>query len=165
MPGRPHLTALLPARRAAAALVPLLLLGACGESAVDLGSPTLAEGSADACAALLEELPDAVADQSRRAVAPADVPGAAWGDPAITLVCGVPRPKGFTRTSMCTTVDDVDWYVPEEQLEQQGDLVMTLVNREQFVEVRMPAEYWPPATTLADLGPAVSTLESTGSCY
>ena len=77
----------------------------------------------------------------------------------------MPKPDGFDRTSICTTVDDVDWYVPEAQLEQQGDLVMTLVNREQYVEVRMPAEYWPPATTLADLGPAVSTLPATGSCY
>ena len=154
------------ARRIAAGATPLLLLAACGESAVDLAVPDLEPNAARSCAALVETRPEQVADQPRRDVEPADVPGAAWGDPAIELVCGVPKPEGFTRTSICTTVDDVDWYVPEEQLEQQGDLVMTLVNREQYVEVRMPAEYWPPATTLADLGPAVSSaLEATGSCY
>ena len=148
-----------------ATAAPILVLAACGESAVELAAPDLEPDAAQACAALLDELPEQVADQPRRDVEPADVAGAAWGDPAIELVCGVPKPDGFDRTSICTTVDDVDWYVPEAQLEQQGDLVMTLVNREQYVEVRMPAEYWPPATTLADLGPAVSTLEATGSCY
>ena len=171
MPGRPHLTGPhLPrpvrVRRLLAGAAPLLLLAACGGSTVELNAPELEPDAAEACARLLDELPEAVADQPRREVEPADVAGAAWGDPAIELVCGVPRPEGFTRTSICTTVDDVDWYVPEEQLQQQGDLVMTLVNREQHVEVRMPAEYWPPATTLADLGPAVSSaLDATGSCY
>jgi hypothetical protein len=166
VPGRPHLT--LPARphRLSWCIGPLFLLVSCGESAVELDAPELDQDAARACATLVEELPEQVADQDRRTVEPSDAPGAAWGDPAIELVCGVPKPDGFTRTSICTTVDGVDWYVPEEQLEQEGDLVMTLVNREQYVEVRMPAAYWPPATTLADLGQAISTtLDATGSCY
>ena len=79
-----------------------------------------------------------------------------------------PGPEGFNRTSSCTTVNGVDWFIPEEQLEspEPVELTMTTVNREQVVEVRMPAEHWPPATTLADLSSVVArSTEATGSCY
>jgi hypothetical protein len=121
-----------------------------------------------ACKALLAELPAAVADQESRAVTPSDAWAAAWGDPPIVLTCGVARPHGFDRTSTCTTVNGVDWFLPEEQLDSESpvDLTMTTVNRAEHVEVRLPAEYWPPATALADLSDAVrTTTEKTGSCY
>jgi len=144
----------------------LLTLVACSPATVTLEAPDLTAEAARSCQALVVALPETVADQARRDVAPADVLGAAWGDPAIELVCGVGSPDAFDRTSTCTTVNDVDWFIPEEQLDEQGDLTMTVVNREQYVEVRMPAEHWPPADTLADLADAVKqTLPSTGTCY
>jgi hypothetical protein len=108
-----------------------------------------------ACGRLLDELPNKVADQLRRPVVPADALAAAWGDPAIVLRCGVTRPAGFDRASSCVTVDEVDWFIPEEQLERPGDLTMTTVKREQHVEVVVPEEHWPPGTTLADLSDVV----------
>ncbi len=132
---------------------------------VDAPEPTAADRVP--CRRLLDALPDAVADQQARTVQPADAWGAAWGDPPIVLTCGGPRPAGFTRTSSCTTVNGVDWFIPEEQLgtSEPTDLTMTTVYREQYVEVRLPKEYWPPATTLADLSRAVrKNVAATGGC-
>jgi len=119
-----------------------------------------------ACSELLARLPVALADQPRRDVIPADAPGAAWGDPAITLVCGVGVPAGFDDVSSCLRVSGVDWYVPTEQLEAQGDLTMTTVYREVSVEVHLPAAYFPPATALADLAkPVRRSIPATDECF
>jgi hypothetical protein len=136
----------------------LLGLTACGAGAVTIDAPAPDEADRRPCRDLIDALPDAVADQPRREVEPADAWGAAWGDPAIVLTCGVPAPAGFSKVEGCTSVNDVDWFIPIEQLEANGerDLTMTTVLREQHVEVVMPGVYWPPATTLADLSSAVS---------
>ena len=122
--------------------------------------------TARACAALVDALPDEVADQPRRDVDSGDGYGAAWGDPAIELRCGVPRPNGFGRASECQSVNGVDWYVPEsQQTGRPEDIVMTSVGRTVNVEVRIPATYWPPVNTMVDLGAAVKkTLRSVKPC-
>ena len=134
---------------------------------VEADAPSPAAADRDACRSLHEALPEQVADQDSRPVEPETDWAAAWGDPAIVLTCGGPPAEGFKRTSTCTTVNGVDWFIPEEQLEspEAVELTMTTVNREPVVEVLMPAEYWPPATTLADLSSAVArSTEATGSC-
>ena len=110
------------------------------------------------CDELLDDLPDTVADQERRPVSPAGAAGAAWGDPAIVLTCGVGEPEGYVPEGPCTVVDDVDWYIPEEQLLASGsaDLTMTTLFRPVNVEVFLPSEHWPPATALADLSQVVA---------
>ena len=65
----------------------------------------------------------------------------------------------------CTTVEGIDWYVPTTEQEVQGDLTMTTVHREPVVEVRLPAEHWPPAATLVDVADTVRQhTERTGRC-
>ena len=162
---------------AAAALLACSLPGCSGEptaggsaTAPPPDEPVLLEVPAGevtaACSELLARLPVAVADQGRREVTPPDVPGAAWGDPPITLVCGVEEPAGFDDVASCLTVNGVDWYVPTEQLEAQGDLTMTTVNRRVSVEVQLPAAYFPPAATLADLArPVRRSIPATGHCF
>jgi hypothetical protein len=119
-----------------------------------------------ACTTLLARLPAAVADQGRRDVTPPGAPGAAWGDPAITLVCGVDKPAGFNDVASCLTVDGVDWYIPTKQLEANGDLTMTTVKRAVSVEVQLPAAYFPPATALADLArPVRRSIPASGHCF
>ena len=138
----------------------------CGSGAVPVEDTAPQGRAATACGDLVDDLPPQVADQAVREVSPADAPAAAWGDPAIVLRCGVDVPSGFTDTSTCTTVDGVDWYIPEAQLQAGGDLTMTSVNRDVSVEVELPEEYFPPATALADLAPAVSgATEATGECF
>lgn len=141
-------------------------LSACGTGPVELDAPDLSPADATTCRQLLDALPETVADQPRREISPEEALGAAWGDPAITLVCGVGTPAGFDDVAVCTSVNGVDWYLPEEQLEEGGDLTMTAVKRAVYVEVRLPEDYFPPATTLADLAPAITaTVPATGTCY
>ena len=156
------------ARLAATGAALALLVGCSSDlGPVEVDAPPPAPQDRDPCRRLLGSLPELVADQEARSVAPDDALAAAWGDPAIVLTCGVGRPEGFKRISTCTTVNGVDWFIPEEQLDvsEPVDLTMTTVNREQYVEVRLPAEYWPPATALADLsGPVARSIETTGAC-
>ena len=175
MSGRAHLRTVPittrrrpPPRRAGAvacALASVLLAAGCSDT-VSLDAPTLSGPDARACAALVAALPDRVADQPQREVDAGDGYGVAWGDPAIELRCGVPRPKDLTRTAACQMANGVGWFVPEEQ--QTGgpaDITMTTVGRAQYVEVQVPEEYFPPVTAMVDLGPALKqTIRSVRPC-
>ncbi len=149
----------------------MLLAGCSGGAAApsDTAPVTLdpPEGTVPAvCDELLARLPLVLADQRRRDVSPEQAPGAAWGAPPITLTCGVEEPAGFDEVASCLTVSGVDWFIPTEQLEAQGDLTMTTVNREVHVEVQLPAAYFPPATALADLAkPVRRSIPATGECF
>jgi hypothetical protein len=148
-------------------LAGLTVLAACGPGRVGVDDPEPSGENAAACAALIEALPESVADQLRRSTEPADAPAAAWGNPPIVLTCGVGAPKDFTPESSCLTVNGVDWHIPEEQLDsiEKVDLTMTVVNRAQHVEVVLPHDYAPPAATLADLAkPIKHTIKRTGRC-
>jgi Protein of unknown function (DUF3515) len=143
----------------------LTLSSGCSDT-VSLDAPSPRAADARTCAALLDALPQRVADQQRRDVDPGGGYGAAWGDPPIELRCGVPRPKGLDAFAQCQTVNGVDWYIPEsQQTGQPQQITMTTVGRAQYVEVRIPADYFPPATTMVELGPAVKqTIREVRPC-
>jgi hypothetical protein len=144
-----------------------LLAGGCGAAGnVPIDSPELSGGDAAACRDLVQALPDSVSDQQRRSVDPDDAFGAAWGDPAIVLRCGVPKPEGFDEFATCQEANGVGWFVPEEQIEdQQADVVMTTIGFEQNVEVTVPATYRPPAAAMVDLAEAIkSTIRQVSPC-
>ena len=153
-------------RRTATACVVLLLAGCSGPVSVE--SPAATGADARACSALVKALPDRVADQDRREVRSqkGSARTAAWGDPAIELRCGVPRPRGFDKFSGCQEANGVDWYIPESQ--QKGQpvaITMTTVGRAQNVEVSLPADYFPPVEAMVDLAPAVKrTLRKVDPC-
>jgi hypothetical protein len=144
----------------------LALLAGCGSGTVRVESPTLHGADASACRALVAALPDRVADQDRRPVEPGDAYAAAWGDPAIVLRCGVGRPAGFDAFSTCQETDGVGWFIPEDQITgSPADITMTTIGRTQNVEVRIPADYFPPATTMVDLAPAIkATIREVKPC-
>jgi len=134
----------------------VVVTSGCGSGDVQIDSPALKGADAAACASLVNSLPEAVSDQQRRAVEPEDAYGASWGDPAIVLRCGVSMPTGFDKFATCQVTNDVGWFVPEEQIEDQGaDVVMTTVGFEQNVEVTVPAVYRPPAAAMVDLADAI----------
>jgi hypothetical protein len=133
----------------------LVVAGGC-TSTVEVDGPDLSGSDAAACADLVDALPDRVADQLRRPVEPDDRAGAAWGDPAIVLRCGVPEPPGSDELSTCQVTDGVAWFIPDEQITGQAvDIVMTTIGRSPGVEVRIPADYFPPAATMVDVGASV----------
>jgi hypothetical protein len=98
-------------------------------------------------------------------VTPDDGWAAAWGDPPVVLRCGVGVPAEFDAVAPCTTVDDVDWYLPDEPPDEVSEVTMTTVYREPAVEVVLPVEHWPPANTMVDLAPVLEEhTERTGRC-
>jgi hypothetical protein len=157
-----------PLRRAGAvacALASAALATGCSDT-VSLDAPSLSGAGARACAALVDALPDQVADQPQREVDAGAGYGAAWGDPAIELRCGIARPRELTSAAACQVANGVGWFVPEsQQTGRPEDITMTTVGRAQYVEVRVPEEYFPPTTAMVDLGPALKrTIRSVRPC-
>ena len=144
----------------------VLLLGGCSRTVSLDDAPALSGAAARTCAALVKALPDRVSDQPRRKADTGDGYAAAWGDPAIELRCGVPKPAGLTPASACQTTNGVDWFVPPSQVTgRPTDVTMTTVGRSVYVEVRVPEDYFPPATAMVDLAHAVkSTTRSVRPC-
>jgi hypothetical protein len=156
-----------PAARLAVASCLAALLATSGCSgAVGVDAPRLSGAAARDCRARVDALPDRVADLDRRDVDTGGGYGAAWGDPAIVLRCGVGRPAGFDAVSQCQTANGVDWFIPDDQLRgQRVDTTMTAVGRSRTVEVRVPAQYLPPVAAMVDLGPALKrTLREVKPC-
>lgn len=81
-------------RRPPLGLLVAALATACSSGSPALGPVTLpprATGTDLAvCAAVVSALPQSLEGQARRVTRPSPTTTAAWGDPAITLVCGVP---------------------------------------------------------------------------
>jgi hypothetical protein len=99
----------------------------------------------------MADLPMTVLDGQRRKVEPGRR-SAAWGDPAITLRCGVEKPPKLTAASPCYEVNGVGWFAEEAS----GGYLFTTIGRTTFVEVGVPSEYAPEANALVDLAATVS---------
>jgi uncharacterized protein DUF3515 len=155
----------LPARPAVAAVgVACVLLTACGGgssctggrrgAAVALAPPRPATSAARYCAALARRLPARMGGQRRRAVRPPSPLTAAWGDPAITLRCGVPRPATLTPTTELTVVNGVAWF-PQPPGAATPTL-FTAVGRDAYVELAIPASYAPAGPILVAVSNAIA---------
>ena len=142
-----------PAGRTCAALVVLLgvLAGSACAGPVALPEPEPDEAGRAVCTDLLAALPDQVLRSTRRPTDPG-VLTTAWGDPPITLRCGVEAPPGLGPSSECLEVNGVGWF--NEPAE--GGVLFTTVGRAVFVEVGVPHEYAPEVSPLVDLADAVS---------
>lgn len=120
----------------------LLLLAVAGCSSTDAAAtitvPTPTEKTAALCASLDGELPKDVAGHERRDPQPQSELTAAWGDSAIVLRCGTPRPAKMTDPGEDgVSVDDVAWLVEKQQ---DGGYRFTTGLRLAYVEVTLDAE-------------------------
>jgi hypothetical protein len=141
---------------AGVALVCLLLAAStagCGDVSVD--NPAVPSSQRAACRALVHALPAKVDGLKQRSVSGSPY-AAAWGDPAIVLRCGVGVPQGFTKFSLCQSVDGVGWFAPESAASDQSvDAVLTTVDRLPRVELQVPAKWRPPAAAMVDVARTV----------
>ena len=129
------------------------VLSGCG--AVQIDSEDVSAADKRACTALVEDVPHRVSERPRRETDGSPL-GAAWGDPAIVLRCGVGTPEDYDPTSPCTRVNGVDWFAPEDAISDQGeDVVLTTIGRKPNVEVFVPADYRPPNATMVDLAEVI----------
>ena len=156
--------------RGAVACVLLVGTAACANPPVSIDTPRLDDADREACQALVDDLPERMAGEERRLVSPAAALGAAWGDPAIVLRCGVPEPTDFTDTSTCVEADGVGWYVPDSVLladDESLDVTMTAVGYRPRVQVVVPGDYRPEgfSDTAATVGRLVDEhLEKVQDC-
>jgi hypothetical protein len=138
----------------------LLALGVGGCSrTVTMTDPTPAAGVREQCAAVMAALPTTVLDQPRRTVEPGTL-SAAWGDPTITLKCGVPKPPTLGDASECFEVNGVGWFAEEAD----GGYLFTTIGRSAYVQLGVPTDYAPEANALVDVAEAVKTIPLERAC-
>ncbi len=136
----------------------LVATTACGPfgGGVDVPATTVSGADRAACQRVIDALPDTVADQKRRDTTGNPL-GAAWGDPAIVLRCGVGSPASLGLFAQCQVANGLGWYVPVAGMNDQShDVVMTTIERRPRVEVVLPAQYRPPSTAMVDLAKAIT---------
>ena len=110
-------------------------------------------GTTTYCIEVENSAPVSVADQLVRETNPSDSGTVAWGDPAITLTCGVARPDALTATSQLISINGIDW-LPEELTKGQR---FTSTNTPEYVQVDVPKNYEPAGNALIDLAEALAT--------
>ena len=103
-----------------------------------------APGTQDQCANVVVGLPETLQGQGKRAVK--GHPGSlAYGDPPVTVVCGVPRPAGLDSATNLTAVNGVTWTTTvDTDTTAYGlpgrNVLWVAVDREVYVAVAVPTE-------------------------
>jgi Protein of unknown function (DUF3515) len=130
---------------------------------VQLSAPQLPAADAQACQAVTAQLPASVRNLPARKVSAGPEQNAAYGDPAITLECGVAQPK------MCETItpgqtgcvpldadllvmNGVCWYGEDGPATK----LFTTMDRATPVRVSVPASYDQPAQWANEFSDAVA---------
>ena len=104
------------------------------------------------CAQLVDRLPTHLGGHRSRVVDPPSPLTHAWGDPAIVLRCGVPKPAGYSRTSVNSTdVDGVLWF----QQVTRDSVRWTAVRRQVNIELTVPTSYPAQGGFLVEIGDAI----------
>ncbi|MEW2633240.1 DUF3515 domain-containing protein [Streptomyces sp. NPDC048389] len=137
-----------------------VLVAAAGCSSTDASAPIAVPSppaeEAALCRALDGELPDSVDGHDRDDPEPSSELTAGWGDAAIVLRCGVPRPTGMSDPQgQGVDVDGVNWLLEEREAGPR----FTTTYRETYVEVTLGASYMHDIGPLTDLaGPVKKTV-------
>lgn len=119
---------------------------------VQMAAPKLAPRPAEVCLAVTSQLPTKVRDLAARKVSAGPEQNAAYGEPALTVACGVAQPRtcaslddsGSGCVPMDTelmTMNRVCWYAEE----QAAATIFTTMDREVPVQVTVPKQYAQPA--------------------
>ena len=144
------------------ALVLLITAAGCS-SADDSASAAVPSPGAKAgqlCRNLDKVLPAKVDGESREDPSPASALTAGWGDPAIILRCGVPRPpkmldpkvaEGRDPDAVAGGVEGVKWLMEKQD---GGGYRFTTASRLAYVEVTVPKDR-DSSGVLIDLAPAI----------
>ena len=130
-----------------------LLLMACS-GPVEIDPPDLSADDQEACESFADDLPATLNGEKPVETEPKEALGGAYGDPAMAVICGVDVPDGFDAGSECEEANQVGWYAPPEQYDDQSaDVTIFAVTHRPLVELRLPAEYRPNglAAALAEL--------------
>jgi hypothetical protein len=131
-------------------------------AAVPMAAPPLADRPATVCRALVSQLPATIRDLAQRPVLGGAEQNAAYGDPAVTVACGVPAPS-VPPTDDVWVVNQICWHPTD----RPDAVVLTTVDREVPVQVTVPRAYsqplqWaaPISSSLVAAVPAAKTVPS-----
>jgi hypothetical protein len=114
---------------------------------VQVAAPKLTARAAEVCLAVTSQLPTALRDLPARKVSAGPEQNAAYGEPPITVACGLPQPAMCTTLTVsggCVPLDTellnmnaVCWYADQ----QSGQTAFTTMDREVPVTVTVPTSY------------------------
>ena len=146
----------------------LLVVAGCAEEPVSVSTPDVGPSVRAACERFLADVPAELAGEPERELADDSALGAAWGDPAIVLTCGVDLPADFDRFAECIEANGVGWFVPEEAgADQSATAVVTAAGYRPVVQASVPGDYRPEgiASVMAELAaPVEEHLELVEPC-
>jgi hypothetical protein len=145
-------TKVTPAARSAAPAPSVTQPAILPAAPVRMAAPELAARPAEVCLAVTSQLPAKVRDLAARKVSAGPEQNAAWGEPALTVACGVTQPEmcaSLDQTgSGCVPMDTelmnmnrVCWFADE----QPDATTFTTMDREVAVRVTVPKQYAQPA--------------------
>ncbi|WP_051552102.1 DUF3515 domain-containing protein [Nocardioides sp. URHA0020] len=142
--------------RGVVACAVVLLATGCSSGPPEISTPRLSAAAAQSCRDLVADLPDRLADEDSVEVAGDTAYGAAWGDPAIVLTCGVAA-VDLTDLPGCTEVDGIGWLLPQDEAGGDRDATFTADGYRPRVRLEVPEDYLPEqgAAALADLAPVL----------
>ncbi|PYF96306.1 Protein of unknown function [Georgenia satyanarayanai] len=149
----------------------VVAVGGCASPVTVPAGPQAAD---PVCAEVLQALPGELAGGQERSIASQSIAG--WGEPAITLRCGVDVPG--PSTERCITVESgdtsVDWLaleaddemVPDHARRENGSWTFITYGRVPAVEVVVPTERGgdQPTGVLVDLATAVELTTAERTC-
>ncbi|MFD7220369.1 DUF3515 domain-containing protein [Streptomyces sp. NPDC059892] len=142
------------------AVVLLTAVAGCSspDASVSVAVPRPPADEATLCRALHKELPKTVSDLGRADPEPSSELTAGWGDAAIVLRCGVPRPAGMSDAqSDAVEANGVNWMLEERDSGPR----FTTTYRKTYVEVTMDERFRHDSTPLAELAePVRKTIPS-----
>jgi Protein of unknown function (DUF3515) len=131
------------AQPAAAATTPAVVPSA----PVEMVAPRLTARAAEVCLAVTSQLPTSLRTLPARKVTAGPEQNAAYGEPPITVACGLPQPTmctTLTESNGCVPLDTellnmnaVCWYADQET----GQTAFTTMDREVPVTVTVPTSY------------------------
>ncbi|MEU4428256.1 DUF3515 domain-containing protein [Actinoplanes sp. NPDC024001] len=121
-------------------------------AAVEMAAPKLDERATQVCLAVTSQLPTSVRDLPARKVSAGPEQNAAYGEPPLTVACGVPQPQmceSLEKTTPgCVPLDTellimnrVCWYAKPGA----DAATLTTMDREVAVQVTVPSAYENPA--------------------
>ncbi|MFC9647727.1 DUF3515 domain-containing protein [Streptomyces sp. NPDC056937] len=142
------------------AVVLLTAVAGCSspDASVSVAVPRPPADEATLCRALHKELPKTVSGLGRADPEPSSELTAGWGDAAIVLRCGVPRPAGMSDAqSDAVEANGVNWMLEERDSGPR----FTTTYRKTYVEVTMDERFRHDSTPLAELAePVRKTIPS-----
>lgn len=118
---------------------------------VEMAAPELTDRAGIVCRALLSQLPGDLDGLAARPVTAGPEQNAAYGDPPVTMACGVP-PADYALTDTVYPLSGVCWHAAEGP----DATVWTTLDREVPVRVTVPAGYDGPAQRVVPLATAVA---------